>query len=298
MEHRVFNVYLHGDGEQQALVTGCLSPELRSLRRRGLLRRAWYGRFDARGPHVYLVVSCEDGGMKGVEDGLKAAIDGWLASHAPFERLDDEAVVLRHAECRGKRLCASDDAPGFVAPGSLSIDPHSSTGYPFHLFPADDEALWDVLVDFALRNAAGSGEDVPATTWGMRWLAAIDRALDEHDADAAEYWRHHATTLLPGLPDKLQADEAAVIDALPRTLGERNLIALGRVWEQAGEENETMELARRLVSTVLREGDGADARAVLREANHGGLTQMGVPVRSHVPGVLYAWQRALRTATA
>ncbi|HEU4558189.1 MAG TPA: lantibiotic dehydratase C-terminal domain-containing protein [Longimicrobium sp.] len=299
MDHLTLNVYLHDWGEQQELVTGALAPTLRSLRDAAMLRRAWFGRFDARGPHVYVLVSTPAGEAERARRTLADAVDAWLAAHPALETLDDETVRTRHAECRGKRLCALDDGPGFEAPGTYTFATGDARVYPLYVFP-EDEAVWALLTEHALANAAGVPEGQSASAAGLRWLAAVDHALADAGADAAEYWRHHAGTLLPGMAERLSADEAAVLDALPRTIGERNLAAMDRVWAAvgAGEGGEAAERARRLVRALLAGREPAAAWRLLRETNHGGLLQLGVPVRSHVPAVLYAWNRALRPATA
>lgn len=300
MDHLALNVYLFDWTEQQELLTGALAPALRSLQRAGVLRRAWFTRFDVRGPHVAVLVSTPVGQAEQARRALAAAVEAWLATRPALKTLDHETLETRHAECRGKRLNAMDSEPGFAAPGTYAFAAHPPTAYPFYVFAEGDDAVWERLTEIALANAEGPPEGQSASAAALRWVAAVDHALAEAGADAAEYWRYHATTLLPNLPGRLQADEAAVLDALPRTVGERNLAAMDRVWAAvgAGEGGEPASRARRLVHAVLAGRQPAAAWLLLREANHGGLLQLGVPVRTHVPAVLYGWQRALRTAAA
>ncbi len=299
MDHLTLNVYIHGWEEQQDFVTAALAPALRSLQDAGVLRRAWFGRFDARGPHVYVLVSTPAGEVERARRTLAGAVEAWLAAHPVLETLDAQTVETRHAECRGKRLCTLDDGPGFAAPGTYAFAADNARVYPLYVFP-EDEAVWALLTEQALANSAGPPEGLSGSAAGLRWLAAVDHALAEAGADAAEYWRYHAGTLLPGMAERLRENEAAVLDALPRTVGERNLAAMDRVWATvgAGEGGELADRARRLVQAVLAGREPAAAWPLLREANHGGLLQLAVPVRSHVPAVLYGWVRALRTAAA
>jgi|GEM_PF-3117911 len=300
MDHLALNVYLHGWTEQQSFVTGALAPVLRSLQAAGVLRRAWFTRFDARGPHVAVLVSTPAGRVDEAREALSLAVEAWLAARPSLETLDADALELRHSECRGKRLNALDAEPGFAAPGTFAFAPHPASGYPFYVFPEEDDAVWALLTDNSLANAGGPPEGQSASTAGLRWLAAVDHALAAAGADAAAYWRFHATTLLPGMPDRLRDDEQAVLDALPRTVGERNLAAMDRVWAavEADDGGEAGDRARRLVGALLDGREPAAAWPLLREANHCGLLQLTLPVRSHVPAVLYAWQRALRPAAA
>ncbi|MBV9773856.1 MAG: hypothetical protein JO040_07895, partial [Gemmatimonadetes bacterium] len=110
-------------------------------------------------------------------------------------------------------------------------------------------------------------------------------------ADPAEFWRHHAKTLLVHLEERLEADEAQVLATLPTVVGERNREVFTRLWD----ETPAWPPARRLVEIVLA-GDGrtpGQQRALLREINHFTLAQLGQPVMHHIPLILYAWQRNL-----
>jgi hypothetical protein len=300
MDHLALNVYLNGWAEQQACAAEALAPALRALADGGMLRRAWFTRFDARGPHLAVLASTPAGEGGRARVALSSAVEAWLAAQPSLETLDAATLELRHAECRGKRLNALDVEPGFAAPGSFAFAAHTASAYPFYVFPEGDEAVWALLTEQALANAAGPPAGQSPSAAALRWLAAVDHALAAANADAAEYWRYHATTLLPALPERLRDDEAAVLDALPRTVGERNLATMDRVWAAVGADatGEAERRAGRLVPTLLAGREPAAAWPLLREANHCGLLQLGVPVRSHVPAVLYAWQRALRPAAA
>lgn len=299
MDHLALNVYLHDAAEQHAFVTGALAPALRALRDAGVLRRAWFSRFDARGPHLAVLVSTPAGQVERARERLARSVEEWLGAQPPLAVLPPETVEQRHAECRGKQLNAIDTQPGFSAPGTFAFAAHGASAYPFWIFPEGDDALWALLTELALANAAGAPEGMSASGLAMRWMAAVDVALAEAGADAAEYWCRHAGTLLPNLAERLAADEAAVIDALPRTVGERNLAALERIWAAVeAHGGDDADRARRLVNTLLATRAPADAWTLLREANHCGLLQMGQPVRAHLPAILYAWHRALRPAAA
>ncbi|HEX6910929.1 MAG TPA: hypothetical protein VF142_11060, partial [Longimicrobium sp.] len=112
------------------------------------------------------------------------------------------------------------------------------------------------------------------------------------------YWRHHAGTLLLGLDERLQADEAAVLDALPRIVGARNAALFGPAWEAAeGGEAEWRPLPALLRIVFADDGRAMPERLhLLREINHSVLGQLGQPVAARLPLVLFAWMRGLAPA--
>jgi hypothetical protein len=101
------------------------------------------------------------------------------------------------------------------------------------------------------------------------------------------------------MKDQLRVDENAVVDALPRMLGERNLTVLSRAWaqvEDAPQWASVDELVRRVMAD---DGRALDERVrLLRTLNHSVLSQLGQPASLRIPVVLYAWLRNLRPASA
>lgn len=281
------NVYCWGKAAQNELLTGFVAPEIRALREAGRVRRFWTTRFDSRGPHVMLVLTAP-GGTRELEAHLGELLDAWLAEHPSTETLSPGELATRHDECRGKELCAPDHEPGIAPNNSYRFAPHSPHGYPF-AGSSDADEFWELasahglwLLD-RLREGAGTG-------LAVRWIADVDAALSRLGADAAASWRYHATTLLRPLAERLRTEEAAVLAALPGSVGERNRQAFARVWDGRGAAPAWGPTAR-LVELAL-EAD-AGGFQLLREINHCALKTLDQPVLLHVPLVLYAWQRNL-----
>jgi hypothetical protein len=296
MDDLSLNLYLDGWTEQTAALVEALGPAFGELHAAGALRRLWLTRFDARGPHLFVFLSTSPGGADAARARLGAALDAWLAANPERETIGPEERERRHAECRGKQLGPLDAAEGFAAPGSYAFAGQPPGAYPFYVFP-DRPALWALLAELVLRNLGRLAAGASPTGVGLRWLAAVDRALAAGGADPAEYWRYHATTLLMPLAERLEREEAAVLDALPRTVGERNRAAFDGVWAEP-EDPAAGPAARRLVEAVWAGATPGRRLAVLREANHCALLQLGIPVRTHVPVVLYGWLRNLQPAPA
>lgn len=293
MEHLACNVHHRGRDAENRLLAGSLAPAVRELRRAGVARRFWYQRFDARGPHLFVLL----GAAPGRADELRAAVDArlraWIDAHPSTEALSDDELATRHGQCRGKQLCALDEEEGMAANDTVAWAPHPADGYPYrHTAGAAGEAeLWERLSDLAEWSIGGLGD---ATGTAIRWIAAVDTELRRaHPGVADAYWRRHAGTLLRGLGERLERDEEAVLDSLPRAVGERNAAAFGRAWRAAEEGEAVWPPLRRLLELVLADDGRTDAVriALLREVNHSVLAQLGQPVALHVPLVLYGWMR-------
>jgi hypothetical protein len=296
------NVHHWGTQPQARLLAGAVAPLLRDLSARGALRRVWSTRFDARGPHLFLLLGVDPAAAGAVRDEVAARVGAWLARHPSGEEIPLEERERRHAECRGKYLCPQDRAPGLAANNSWELAEQEPGGYPLWLFqrmaPGAEAEFWEVaaeLFHWSVEQVAAGG----GTRAALEWMAAVDAALRAAGADPAEAWRYHATTLLTPLQDRLRDDEAGVLAALPASVGERNRALFDRVRE-AGPGPWTAAAARRLVAAVLAD----DARTplerwrALREVNHCTWIRLNQPVSAHVPLVLYAWQRSLAPAGA
>lgn len=285
MDHLALNVYLWDWPGQDRLAADCLAPLARAMRAEGVARRFTFSRFDARGPHLFALLSVPAGRADEARGRVEAAVGAWLAENPAERSLSAEELEQRHAECRGKRLCALDDAEGFAEPGSFAIAAHGPPRWPFGTFPEGDDALWEEVTELALWSAARLGEG-SRTGAAIGWIAAADHALGRQGADAAAYWRHHAGTLLPGMRERLPSDDDALLALLEGAVGARNRATFDLAWSApAGPRAD----AGALVAAALRAG----GEGTLREANHLTLLQLGLPVRAHVPLVLHAWHRNL-----
>ncbi|HEX2202864.1 MAG TPA: lantibiotic dehydratase C-terminal domain-containing protein [Longimicrobium sp.] len=296
LTHLAFNVYHWGDEPQRRLLVEALAPAVRALRAEGVARRVWYAAFDARGPHLFVLLSAPSARADELRERFGALLDAYLAAHPSTETIPPDVLQTRHDECRGKRLCAVDGEEDFAPNDSWRVCEQPADAFPFRLSAGieDADALWDACGEWALwavdRIAEGAG-----TAAGIRWTAALDGALARAGLDAAEYWRFHATTLLVRLQAALEHDEAASLAALPASVGEKNRAAFGRVWAAVEAEPEAWAGLDRLVALAHRpEGETPKERwGLLREINHCVLSQLQQPVRLRVPLVLHAWSRAV-----
>ncbi len=294
MTSLALNVYHWGEAQQSRLLAECLGPAARALRGAGLVRRCWFLRFDVRGPHVLAVFAGPDGGREEVAARLAARVEAYLAAHPSRTVLSPDELEVRHAACRGT-LCALDAEPGIAPNDSYGIVDHPRDGYPFRLGAGarDEDALWEELAEAALwavdRLRAG-GETAAA----IRWIADVDRALQSAGADAAGYWRHYAATLLPPLARRLEAgDEEAVVAGLPRVVGERNGALFAAAWEAAAQGPAWPRLPRLVELAAADDGRPLLRRwMLLREVNHGILSQLNQFVQVRIPLALYAWLRS------
>lgn len=296
MKHLVLNVYQGGREDQDRLLAACLGPAVEELRAHGLAPRFWFQRFDARGPHVFVLLGVPDDAVAEVRTRLEERLDAYLAAHPPTEAIGPDEVERRHADCRGKQLCALDAEPGMALPGSYRLAEDPAVPDPLRRTAglADSERRWRLLGDLALWSIgqlrAGTGSRA-----AVLWAASADRALRETGEPAAEYWEHHACTLLLGLDERLRTDPESVHARLPGLVGERNADVFARAWERVAAEGAAWPPAGELAALLRAEaaaGPGERWR-LLRELNHSVLLQLGQPVRLHLPLVLYAWLRNL-----
>jgi hypothetical protein len=299
VQHLACNVYHWGRGPADRLLAECVAPAVRDLRRAGLAERFWFQRFDARGPHLFLLAGTAPGRAEALREALGARLDAWLAAHPSEEPLTDDELRTRHDQCRGKRLCALDAEPGIAPNNSVRWAPHAPDAYPLSLSAgaAAHDALWGLLSALAEWNLGRLGDAGGAA---VRWMAAVDAELRRAHPAAEGYWRRHAGTLLLGLEERLAADAGAVLDALPRVVGARNAETFGRVWDAVEGGEAVWEPLPQLLRMMLADdGRPLDVRLhMLREINHVVLGQLGQPVAAHVPLVLFAWLRGLAPAAA
>lgn len=297
--HLALNVYRPGRAAQDRLLAECLAPAARALLDGGALDRFWYQRFDARGPHLFVLLSGTGAGLARARARLDADLAAWLAADPSTEAASDDELRALHAALRGKVLCALDAEPGFAPPDTWAWAPQPDDGYPMRLFAGtpDPEGLWRALTEVTLWSTTRLAGAADAA---VRWIAAVDHALRRHGAPADAYWRHHAATLLTGMDERLREDEARVLAALPGVVGERNGRTFARIWAQVEADAAAWAPVDALVGRVLAPDARTDAsrRVLLRELNHSVLSQLGQPVRLHVPLVVYGWLRGLPAPAA
>jgi hypothetical protein len=298
MLHVGINVYFQGDAEQRRLLLDGVRAWALAARAGGLSDAFWFCSFDARGPHVFAIFATTAEKREALLALLEERASAFLRESPSTAALPDEEVLRRHEECRGKALCSADEEEGIAENNTFRLFDHAPDRYPLWVASglADPAAYWrevDRIAFWALeRREEGSG-----TAAAVRWLAAVDRALDRLGVPADEYWRRHASTLIPALAERLQSEEDEVLASLPGAVGERNLRAFESLW---GESPAHDALAGPAVEMLLGDAGRSQARrlGLLRELNHNVLSQLGQPVRAHIPLVLFAWQRKLSGSPA
>lgn len=299
MEHLVCNVHYWGRRPTNRLLAECLAPAVRELRGAGLVRRFSFQRFDARGPHLFVLLGTAPGQGDELRRLLGARLEAWMAAHPSTEPLTEDELRTRHEQCRGKRLCALDADPGFAANNIVRWAPHPPDGYPLDLTAGvvERDALWALLSELAEWSLGRLDDGAGAA---VRWIAGVDAELRRVDGMAEDYWRFHARTLLTGLHERLARDEAGVMEALGRGVGARNRETFDGSWRAVQAGGAVWGGMRELLRAVL----AADGRmmeqrlGLLREINHSLLSQLGQPVAAHVPLVLYAWLQQSSPAVA
>ena len=290
-------VYVWGALHQDRLLVECLAPAVEDLRHRGLAHRFWMDRFDARGPHVFSVLTLPRNAASEIAGELADRLGGHLASHPSSVALTTDQLARRHQALRQKRQCEVDGRPGFAANNSFEIFEHPLRGYPFSLSAtrAGEEELWDLVADLSLwtigRLASRPGS--PAMAEAQLWTASMDRELRLAGVRTANYWRHHARTLLPDLFDGMGTEEAdATLAELAMDVGTRNP-AFARSWEEVASTGPVWPRLPDLLRLLLGDNPALPTTwTLLREINHTLLKQLGIPVALHLPLVLYAWRRS------
>lgn len=298
MIHLGVNIYVSGHFQKDRLLVECIGPVAREVRRRGSLVRFWFDRFDARGPHIFAVLTIPAEIQRAVTMLLSTRITRHLATCPASDDLDPTELAARHAACQGKTLCEPDRYPGFAASDSFVIFEHESDGYPFCLSmgAADTDALWTLVSDLSLWAIDRLGATTDRLETAVHWVATVDRALGSHAA-SEDYWRFHAKALLPTLEGHLEKNADATLASLRRTMRTVDSQALLRAWPETRSLGRTWPGVDQLVRTVRDGGHGWSAERswrLLFALNHGTLKQLGLPVAHHVPLILVAWLRRCR----
>lgn len=292
MNHLGFNVYWWSSSRPLGVLR-----VLRDLARGGQGGRGcriFYDYFDARGPHLFALLSSP-------EPLDEAAIAGRLRAAVEAEQgtadLPADRVAARHEACWGKQLCELDRGEGLVPHGTVASCRQPDQGYPLYLGKglADGEAFWDRFSELSLWGIDLLLDgDAKQTGTALEWLTGVDEWLVARDPaeDLAEgYWRWHLGTLMPGLRDQLEAGsvEEPLLAGLEASVGERNRAVFEQVRDYP-ERRRFAPLLPELCALATRNGTSRDF-AALRELNHGFLKQLGVPPSQQLPFVLSAWLR-------
>ncbi|HYW07763.1 MAG TPA: lantibiotic dehydratase C-terminal domain-containing protein [Longimicrobium sp.] len=294
MRHSALNVYFWGQEEQDRLLAECLGPAARELWEEGALVRLWFHRFDARGPHLVFLLGAPETRWGEARTRLETRLARYLAEAPSSMVMDGDELERRHAECRGVHVCSADTLPGMASNNSYRFVDHPADGYLFRLTEGmNTNAVEHLLGEVALRSAARLAGG-SATFAAIRWIAELGTALARGGGDAEGLWRFYASTLLPGLHDRVASADPELIAGIPRLIGDRNRAVLERAWDVAGAGVPAWpELGPLAEAVAGADVPAARRRAFLREVTHNVLAQLGQYVRFRIPLVLYAWERAL-----
>jgi hypothetical protein len=289
--------YVWGTQHQDRLMLECLAPAVAELRRQGLARGFFLDRYDARGPHLFAVLTVPREAMREIAGRLAERLGNHLAAHPSSAALTPEQLARRHEETRGRRQCELDGRPGFAANNSFEIFEHPPHGYPFWLSAGltGEEELWDLVADLTLwaigRLAARPGS--PAIAAALRWVASVSRELRLAGVRPTDYWLHHAPTLIPDLFQEMEPEErAATLTELAADVGATNP-AFAQAWREVDDAGPVWPGLPGMVRLILGGRTPLPSPwLLLREIDHSVLKQLGVPAALHITAALYAWRRS------
>jgi len=287
--------YVWGAQQQDRLLLECLAPAFAELRRQGLAHHFWFDRFDARGPHLFAVLTLPGDAAPEVSGRLATQLGDFIAAHPDTKTYSAEQLARRHEETRRRQQCEVDRRPGFGANNSFEIFEHPARGYPFWLsagLPEEDE-LWDLVTGLSLwaigQLAARPG--TPALAAAQRYVASVTTELRRAGARPADYWLHHAPTLIPDLFAGMPPEQrAATLTELAANVGAHHP-GLAAAWREA-EAGPVWPGLPRMIGLILAGSGGGAPWPLLREIDHCVLKQLGVPAVLQIPPVLYAWRRS------
>lgn len=293
--HVGINIYYWGEAEERRLLVDGVRLWVRAAKAEGLADRFWFCPFDARGPHIFAVFSAPAARRRRLLRFLRAEVEAFLRTTPSRSSLPPEELRRRHEACRGKTLCAADELDGIAANNTFEMFMHSPDRHPFWMAAGmtDPAGFWRELDRIALAALDRRADGTHAVA-AIRWMAAVDRALERLGAAAVDYWRWHATTLIPSLAERFEDDRSDPVASLDHAIGERN----GRLFRMLtrGPVDEAMDPGPAIERTLAEDGRPITQRfRVLRELNHTTFGQLGQPVRSQIPLILFAWRQRLVT---
>lgn len=290
------NVYLFTARMQNRFLAEVLAPGLPALASGRDGFRFWFDRFDARGPHLFLLFWVEASEIDDLRAQMEALISDFLESSRALGPSADNPSAARieelHAACSGKSLCQADRLAGMAEEFDFEMFTQPDSGYPFHLTPTHGprDAVWSQVSDLSrwcLEQRLAAGEK-PATAAALRLVASLDRELERSPIDPLAYWHRHVQSLMPNIDTLLEEKGSGVVEGLLTSVGEQNRGVFERVWSWA----ETAQPAWEGLPTLLLclgERPSTEAVRLLREIVHVSLKQLGLSVPKHFPVVLYAW---------
>lgn len=289
-------IYCWGARDQTQLLIQCIGPLVRRLREEGAIHRSWFSRFDARGPHIFFVLTPAPGAIGAVEAIVSTSVRTHLDFAPSQTALASGELVSRHAACRGREQGVMDSEPGLADNNTFFLRAHAPDGYPFVLssgVAAPDE-LWtfvDALGLWAIDRLAASngGAAGTATATAARWIRAFDGALIAAGHEPEGYWRYHASTLMIALDNEMRGEHSR--DRLLTLVGGKNRATLSQLWRVEPQRTDWEPAPSHLVKIAFVGGTASMAarRRLVREVVHNFFGQLGLPVTVELPLILFAW---------
>lgn len=293
-----FAAYLWNLADQDRLLVETLVPTVTELRAEGLVDRFHFDRFDTRGRHLYGFVTTAEGRQAAVGERLEIALRQHLPDGPGASPVSLEERQRAHDDCRGAVMCPADEQPGLAEEGTFLVYPQEADAaalrHARHPDADDTAQLVDLIneLDGWLLDLIAAVPHTRREGHGVLWAAAVDHALRRRGADAAGYWRYHASTLLLGLEERLAADPDGVTARLVALLSDANRRTFEALWRRALEPGIAWCGVDRLVALACRDRrDGEPSWGLLRDLDHTVLRQLGIPVRLQLSFILYAWLR-------
>lgn len=284
-----FVVYLWGKRPQDRLLVEFMGHEAAQLRREGRLARFWFDRYDARGPHVFAILTVPLETRAQTLQRVRTNLAAYLASHPSNEVLSRRRLEQIHEQTHGRCQCEVDGYPGFAPNNSFVTFDHPADGYPFWLSqenPSEGE-LWNQVGEVSLWAVRQLNLGTRPFPQAVRWISRVDQALREAGEEPGAYWRLHLATLIPFVGGSDDAD----LTELAEAIGDERMRDLAAQWEGSDdvflEEPPVSSLVRLALDTP-----GHRRWSLLREIDHVTLKQLGLPVALHITLVLYAWLRS------
>ncbi|MEM1181445.1 MAG: lantibiotic dehydratase C-terminal domain-containing protein [Acidobacteriota bacterium] len=284
---------------QDQVLADCLQPALLELRDGGALRSFWFNRFDARGPHLKILLTLPEPDKARVVRDLERRLAAYLRENPETEPFSEEKAAERHANCQGKTLGEADRLPGLAERDTFVLTGHSSRDYPWlwSRDPGPATPFWDRVSDLswwtldqvADFSRSGGGRHGSA----LQLTHAVDRRLRQDQAWRTAFWRFCASVLLHFLGGERFDDPAHCLTAFPPWIGDSNMKVFADVWDHLDRSETGIDGMEGLVREARAQSDPDDDFRLLRETIFSGLSQLGLPTRLRATLFVFAWHRSL-----
>lgn len=291
-------IYCWGLDEQTRLLVECLAPLVTELRNRWL-KRFWFDRFDARGPHVFALFTVPAERLALTTSLAEQRLKSYLMNQPSVTELSRDELEARHRGCRGAALCEVDAEAGLAANNTLRFCEQPAERYPFSLAQGltGPERLFDLLDEltgWSLAQLACQPAGSAPIALAVRWLANLFDVLPDWFEDPQAYWRFHTATLVRRIAFAVDHDE--LILRVTRSVGESNDAVLTRLWKRARSAPPAWPALSQLVQVLAGadEARGPQRHRLLREIVHVTMRQLGVPARLEIVLLLFCWRESLK----